>query len=218
MSTHGPDAAAHGSDVAHGRARCSPMGPALPTRVPNAAHRRTRRHPPAGPVLPTRVPSAALSRACQGPVGCPGSFVAAVFNCRNKNLGVFATFLRLGAPFRLCKAKTGCREAAHLRFYAADPHLGALRQSLIAKKLQSRVIFCFWILVRVQSGMGPLVGLPLSPPFAPKASEWDRFALKPMVQWCDLWRRCRRTRGGWKKSPTFSHRPQNRYLGVLFGL
>ncbi len=183
MSTHGPDAAAHGSDVAHGRARCSPMGPALPTRVPNAAHRRTRRHPPAGPALPTRVPSAALSRACQGPVGCPGPFVAAVFNCRNKNLGVFATFLRLGAPFRLCKAKTGCREAAHLRFYAADPHLGALRQPLIAKKLQSRVIFCFWILVRVQSGMGPLVGLPLSPPFAPKASEWDRFALKPMVQW-----------------------------------
>ena len=151
-------------------------------------------------------------------MGCPGPLVAVVFNCRNKNLGVFATFLRLGTPFRLCKAKTGRREAAHLRFYAVDPHLGALRQSLIAKKLQSRSFFCFWILVRVQSDTGPLVGLPLSPPFAPKASEWGRFALKPMVQWCDLWRRCRRTRGGWKKSPTFSHRPQNRYLGVLFDL
>ena len=59
-------------------------------------------------------------------MGCPGPLVAVVFNFRNKNLGVFATFLRLGTPFRLCKAKTGCYEAAHLRFYAVDPHLGAL--------------------------------------------------------------------------------------------
>ena len=105
-------------------------------------------------------------------------------------------FLRLGTPFRIRKAEMDCCAAVHLRFCASDLHLGALRQSLIAKKLQSRSIFCFWILVRVQSDTGPLVGLPLSPPFAPKASEWGRFALKPMVQWCDLWRRCRRTQGG----------------------
>lgn len=90
------------------------------------------------------MPSAALSCACQGPMGCLGPFITAVFNCGNKNLGAFATFLRLGTPFRLRKAETGYREADYLRFYAADLCFGTLRQSLIAKKLQSRPIFCFW--------------------------------------------------------------------------
>ena len=76
-------------------------------------------------------------------MGCRGLFVAAVFDCRNKNLDAFATFLRLGTPFRLCKAETGYRAVAHLRFCAADLRPGALRQSLIAKKLQSRPVFCF---------------------------------------------------------------------------
>lgn len=76
-------------------------------------------------------------------MGCLGPFITAVFNCGNKNLGAFATFLRLGTPFRLRKAETGYREADYLRFYAADLCFGTLRQSLIAKKLQSRPIFCF---------------------------------------------------------------------------
>ena len=186
------------------------MCPAPPIRGPNTAHLRAQYCPPCA----QRCAIVCLLRTC----GLPGSVRCGGFQLQKQKSGCFATFLRLGTPFRLCKAKTGCCEAAHLRFYAADPHLGALRQSLIAKKLQSRSIFCFWILVRVQSSMVPLVGLPLSPPFAPKASEWGRFALKPMVQWRDLWRRCRRAQGGWKKFPTFSHRSQNRYLGVLFGL
>lgn len=53
-------------------------------------------------------------------MGCPGPFITAVFNCGNKNLGAFATCLRLGTPFRLRKAETGYREADYLRFYAAD--------------------------------------------------------------------------------------------------
>jgi len=77
-------------------------------------------------------------------MGCLGSFITAVFNCGNKNLGAFATFLRLGTPFRLRKAETGYREADYLRFYAADLCFGTLRQSLIAKKLQSRPVFCLW--------------------------------------------------------------------------
>lgn len=77
-------------------------------------------------------------------MGCPGPFITAVFNCGNKNLGAFATCLRLGTPFRLRKAETGYREADYLRFYAADLCFGTLRQSLIAKKLQSRPIFCFF--------------------------------------------------------------------------
>lgn len=100
------------------------------------------------------MPSAALSCACQGPMGCLGPFITAVFNCGNKNLGAFATFLRLGTPFRLRKAETGYREADYLRFYAADLCFGTLRQSLIAKRLQSRPIFCFWPLGRPRSGAG----------------------------------------------------------------
>ena len=76
-------------------------------------------------------------------MGCRGLFVAAVFDCRNKNLDAFATFLRLGTPFRLCKAETGYRAVAHLWFCAADLRPGALRQSLIAKKLQSSQFFVF---------------------------------------------------------------------------
>ena len=87
-------------------------------------------------------------------MGCPGPFITAVFNCGNKNLGAFATFLRLGTPFRLRKAETGYREADYLRFYAADLCFGTLRQSLIAKKLQSRPIFCFWPLGWPRSGAG----------------------------------------------------------------
>ena len=76
-------------------------------------------------------------------MGCLGPFITAVFNCGNKNLGAFATFLRLGTPFRLRKAETGYREADYLRFYAADLCFGTLRQSLIANKLQSKPIYCF---------------------------------------------------------------------------
>ena len=87
-------------------------------------------------------------------MGCRGLFVAAVFDCRNKNLDAFATFLRLGTPFRLCKAKTGYRAVAHLRFCAADLRPGALRQFLIAKKLQSRPVFVFVPLGRDRGGVG----------------------------------------------------------------
>lgn len=59
-------------------------------------------------------------------MGCLGPFITAVFNCGNKNLGAFATFLRLGTPFRLRKAETGYREADYLRFYAADLCFGTL--------------------------------------------------------------------------------------------
>ena len=65
---------------------------------------------------------------------------------KNKNQSVFATFLRLGAPLRLCKAKNSHFAADHLRFY--DPVCGWRdpQQSLIAKKLQHGPIFCFWAL------------------------------------------------------------------------
>ena len=154
--------------------RCLPACLTLPTGGLDATHLRAQYCPPACLTLRHRVLAKDL-------------WAARVRSLRRFSIAetkiwvFFATFLRLGTPFRLCKAKTGCCEAAHLRFYAADPRLGALRQSLIAKKLQSRSIFCFWILVRVQSGMVPLVGLPLSPPFAPKASEWGRIALKSKV-------------------------------------
>ena len=137
-----------------------------------------QRRPSAGPVLPAMCPALRYRVLCQGPMGCLGPFVAVVFNCRNKNLGVFATFLRLGTPFRLCKAKTGCCEAAHLRFYAVDPHLGVLRQSLIAKKLQSRSIFCFWILARAQSDTGSLGGPPTFSPFCPQSERMGLFLPK----------------------------------------
>ena len=181
--------------------------------------------------------------ARQGPMGCWGLFVTAVFNCENKNLGVFATFLRLGTLFRLCKTEAGYRAVVHLRFCSVDLRLDALKQSPIAKKLQPRPVFCFWAFgmgsrwrgtgtrgvgdarerkQRYRRGRSGAVrgvaSFPLSPPFAPKASEWGCFCPKSTVRCCDLWRRCRRTQGGWKKSPTFPHRLQNRYLGVVFGL
>lgn len=65
---------------------------------------------------------------------------------QNKNQSVFATFLRLGAPLRLCEANNSHFAADHLRFY--DPVCGWRnpQQSLIAKKLQHGPIFCFWTL------------------------------------------------------------------------
>ena len=134
-------------------------------------------------------------------MGCRGLFVTAVFNCENKNLGIFATFLRLGTLFRLCKTETGYRAVAHLRFCTADLRLDALRQSLIAKKLQPRPVFCFCAFgmgsrwrgtgargvddtrerkQRYRWGRSGVVrgvaSSPLSPPFAPKASEWGCFS------------------------------------------
>lgn len=104
-------------------------------RTRGAAHPQTRYCPPAA--------YRCVVVARQAPMGCRGLFVAAVFGCRNKNLDAIATFLRLGTPFRLCKAETGYHAVAHLRFCAADLRPGTLRQSLIAKKLQSRPVFCF---------------------------------------------------------------------------
>ena len=189
-------------------------------------------------------PACSVALRCCGSPGAYGLrslFVTAVFNCENKNPGAFATFLRLGTPFRLCKTETGYRAVAHLRFCAADLRLGALKQSPIAKKLQPRPVFCFcafgmgsrwcgtgarvvgdaWERKQRYGWGGPgvvrgVASFPLSPPFAPKASEWGCFCPKSTVRCCDLWRRCRRTQGGWKKSPTFSHCLQDRYLGVFF--
>lgn len=143
------------------------------------------------------------------------------FQLRKQKSGRFCDFLRLGTPFRLCKTETGYRAVAHLRFCAADLRLGALKQSPIAKKLQPRPVFCFcafgmgsrwcgtgarvvgdaWERKQRYGWGGPgvvrgVASFPLSPPFAPKTSEWGCFCPKSTVRCCDLWRRCRRTQGG----------------------
>ena len=88
------------------------------------------------------------------PMGCWGLFVTAVLNCENKNLGVFATFLRLGTLFRLCKTETCYRAVAHLRFCSVDLRLDALKQSPIAKKLQPRPVFVSGPLGWARGGAG----------------------------------------------------------------
>ena len=102
-------------------------------------------------------PACSVALRCCGSPGAYGLrslFVTAVFNCENKNPGAFATFLRLGTPFRLCKTETGYRAVAHLRFCAADLRLGALKQSPIAKKLQPRPVFVFAPLGWARGGAG----------------------------------------------------------------
>ena len=93
--------------------------------------------------MPPARGAALRCRGSPGAYGLRSLFVTEVFNCENKNLGVFATFLRLGTLFRLCKTETGYRAVAHLRFCTADLRLDALKQSPIAKKLQPRPVFCF---------------------------------------------------------------------------
>ena len=64
----------------------------------------------------------------------------------NKNCGVFATFLRLGAHFHPRKAKTGRNETDLPALLHLNPWLESSEQSLIAKKLQKSRDFCFWTL------------------------------------------------------------------------
>ena len=188
-----------------------PMCPAPPIRGPNTAHLRAQYCPPCA----QRCAIVCLPRTC----GLPGSVRCGGFQLQKQKSGCFCNFFAIRDSFSPLQSENrllrSCSPAV-LRCRSAP-----WRPATIPNRKKSCNLgqfFVFWILVRVQSSMVPLVGLPLSPPFAPKASERGRFALKPMVQWRDLWRRCRRAQGGWKKSPTFSHRPQNRYLGVLFGL
>jgi len=61
----------------------------------------------------------------------------------NKNCGIFATFLRLGAHFRPHKAKTGRHETDLPALSHLNPWLESSEQSLIAKKLQKSRDFCF---------------------------------------------------------------------------
>ena len=64
----------------------------------------------------------------------------------NKNCGIFATFLRLGAHFHPRKAKTGRNETDLPALLHLNPWLESSKQSLIAKKLQKSRDFCFWTL------------------------------------------------------------------------
>ena len=73
----------------------------------------------------------------------------------NKNCGIFATFLRLGAHFRPHKAKTGRHETDLPALLHLNPWLESSEQSLIAKKLQFEPFFCFSVpLQKVQGGIG----------------------------------------------------------------
>lgn len=73
---------------------------------------------------------------------------------KTKIWAFFATFLRLGTLFRLCKTEAGYRAVSHLRFCAADLRLDALKQSPIAKKLQPRPVFVFVPLGWARGGAG----------------------------------------------------------------
>lgn len=102
-------------------------------------------------------PACSVALRCCGSPGAYGLrslFVTAVFNCENKNPGAFATFLRLGTLFRLCKTETGYRAVAHLRFCSVDLRLDALKQSPIAKKLQPRPVFVSGPLGWARGGAG----------------------------------------------------------------
>ena len=63
--------------------------------------------------------------------------------CKNKNPNTFATFFRLGTPFRPFKAKMSQSSGGYLRFCVSSYDPRGSQQSLIAKILQSRPIFCF---------------------------------------------------------------------------
>ena len=60
---------------------------------------------------------------------------------QNKKLGIFATFCDCG----LLSAPLGPKTAVFAAFWGCESRFGATRQSLIAKKLQSEPIFCFWV-------------------------------------------------------------------------
>lgn len=62
---------------------------------------------------------------------------------KNKNPRIFATFFRLGTPFRPFKAKMSQSSGGYLRFCVSSYDPRGSQQSLIAKILQSRPIFCF---------------------------------------------------------------------------
>ena len=63
---------------------------------------------------------------------------------KNKNLGIFATFLRLGALFSSPLGGNRPQYGQLPAFLCRDSRLESLEQLLIAKKLQSGPIFCFW--------------------------------------------------------------------------
>ena len=65
-------------------------------------------------------------------------------NLKNKKPSFFATFLRLGTPLCSRKAEKSRHIAIFAAFLGLNPRLRKSRQSLIAKKLQSGAIFCFW--------------------------------------------------------------------------
>ena len=61
----------------------------------------------------------------------------------NKNCGIFATFLRLGAHFRPHKAKTSRHETDLPALFHLNPWLESSDQSLIAKKITEKSRFLF---------------------------------------------------------------------------
>ena len=61
----------------------------------------------------------------------------------NKNCGIFATFLRLGAHFRPHKAKTSRHETDLPALLHLNPWLESSDQSLIAKKITEKSRFLF---------------------------------------------------------------------------
>ena len=63
--------------------------------------------------------------------------------CKNKNPNTFATFFRLGTPFRPFRAKISQSSGGYLRFCTSDCDPRGSQRSPIAKMLQSRPIFCF---------------------------------------------------------------------------
>ena len=56
-------------------------------------------------------------------MGCPGPFITAVFNCGNKNLGAFATFLFFGLWGGL-EAARGCRARRRFTYRKENNAIG----------------------------------------------------------------------------------------------
>ena len=78
--------------------------------------------------------------------------------CKNNNPDTFATFFRLGTPFRPFKAKMTQSSGGYLRFCTSGYDPRGSQQSPIAKILQSRPIFCFWTPRRPRTNTAARIG------------------------------------------------------------